>query len=54
MFPEMYTVDMKNIIDRYCASALEWKVSGSGGGGCFMFISAEPIPEAKKIVSGDQ
>lgn len=50
MFPEMFTADMKKIIDKYRDVALGWKVSGSGGGGYFIMISEDPIPEAIRVV----
>ena len=50
MFPEMCTSDMKNIIEKYRDVALGWKVSGSGGGGYFIMISEDTIPDAIKVV----
>ena len=50
MFPQMFTRDMQNIIEKYRDSILGWKVSGCGGGGYFIMISEHPIPEAIKVV----
>jgi galactokinase/mevalonate kinase-like predicted kinase len=49
MFPRMMTGDVRAAIKQYAAQSLGWKLSGAGGGGYLVLVSAREIPGAIKI-----
>jgi len=51
MFPNMMNAAMAALIEQYRDKVLGWKVSGAGGGGYLILVSAEPIPEAVRITA---
>lgn len=50
MFPAMITDEIRAAIEEYKDKAYGWKVSGCGGGGYFLLISDQKIPNAIKVV----
>ena len=50
MFPAMMTKEMRIVIEEYKDKAYGWKVSGCGGGGYWILISDQKIPNAIKVV----
>ncbi len=51
MFPEMVNRPILDLIDRYRADALGWKLSGAGGGGYLILVADRPIPNAIRIAA---
>lgn len=49
MFPNMATREMLDAVETYRKTACGWKVTGCGGGGYLILISAQPIENAIKI-----
>lgn len=49
MFPNMANDLVHQLIQRYCDVALGWKLSGAGGGGYLILVSAQPIENAVRI-----
>jgi cytidyltransferase-like protein len=49
MFPNMADESIYRTIDHYRDRALGWKLSGAGGGGYLILVSANPIPGAFQI-----
>ncbi len=49
MFPNMVNETVYEVINRYRAQTLGWKLSGAGGGGYVMFVSGGPIKNAVRI-----
>ena len=50
MYPAMITDEMRAAIEEYKDKAYGWKVSGCGGGGYWILISDQKIPNAIKVV----
>ena len=50
MYPAMLTDEMRAAIEEYKDKAYGWKVSGCGGGGYWILISDQKIPNAIKVV----
>ena len=50
MFPAMMTKEMRIVIEEYKDKSYGWKVSGCGGGGYWILISDQKIPNAIKVV----
>lgn len=50
MYPAMITNEMRGAIEEYKDKAYGWKVSGCGGGGYWILISDQKIPNAIKVV----
>ncbi|MBE6404423.1 MAG: cytidyltransferase [Lentisphaerae bacterium] len=50
MYPAMITNEMRAAIEEYKDKAYGWKVSGCGGGGYWILISDQKIPNAIKVV----
>lgn len=51
MFPNMMNDAVAQLIDRYKDVAIGWKLSGAGGGGYLILVSAKPIENAVRIVA---
>ena len=51
MFPNMINDAVIQLIEKYKDVALGWKLSGAGGGGYLILVSAEPIENAIQIVA---
>lgn len=49
MFPNMVNPSIMEQLDEYKQLALGWKLSGAGGGGYLVLVSATPIPNAIQI-----
>ncbi len=49
MFPNMVTSKIRKTIDQYKDKALGWKISGAGGGGYLVLVSAKPVENAMQI-----
>lgn len=43
MFPNMITDEIADILEQYKSNTLGWKLSGAGGGGYLVFVSAEKV-----------
>ncbi len=49
MFPNMADEDIYEVIEQYRDKAYGWKLSGAGGGGYLILISADPVPGTMQI-----
>jgi cytidyltransferase-like protein len=49
MFPQMSNADVRKAIRHYSQTAAGWKLSGAGGGGYLVLVSAEPVPGAIQL-----
>jgi cytidyltransferase-like protein len=49
LYPNMVTPDILRLIDRHKPHAHGWKLSGAGGGGYLILVSAQPIENALQI-----
>jgi cytidyltransferase-like protein len=49
MFPNMVNPELLKELENYKRLAKGWKLSGAGGGGYFIFVVDEPIPNSMKI-----
>lgn len=49
MFPNMVNADVRATIKKYADAALGWKLSGAGGGGYLVLVTAHDLPGAIKI-----
>lgn len=49
MFPNMINPTIRQLIEKHREAAVGWKVSGAGGGGYLVLVSAEPIPWAVHV-----
>lgn len=50
MFPNMVTPGVREMVEMYRDVALGWKLSGAGGGGYFILVSEQPIPDTIQVV----
>jgi galactokinase/mevalonate kinase-like predicted kinase len=50
MFPNMMNEMIGYLINQFQQTALGWKVSGAGGGGYLILVSAKPIHNALRIL----
>jgi galactokinase/mevalonate kinase-like predicted kinase len=46
LFPRMLNQPVRAMLRQYEKSALGWKLSGAGGGGYLVLVSAQPVPGA--------
>ena len=51
MFPNMMTESTRELIAQYQDQSLGWKLSGAGGGGYLILVSADPIPDAVRVTA---
>jgi galactokinase/mevalonate kinase-like predicted kinase len=51
MFPTMMNSAVAGLIEKYKDIALGWKLSGAGGGGYLILVSAKPIENAVRITA---
>ncbi|MDR1675428.1 MAG: adenylyltransferase/cytidyltransferase family protein [Tannerella sp.] len=49
MFPNMVTPEILSVLEKYKPDVYGWKLSGAGGGGYFVFVSEQPVPNAIQI-----
>ncbi|MDR2764201.1 MAG: hypothetical protein LBB90_04140 [Tannerella sp.] len=49
MFPNMVTPEILCVLEKYRADVYGWKLSGAGGGGYFVFVSEQPVPNGIQI-----
>ncbi|MDF1513096.1 MAG: adenylyltransferase/cytidyltransferase family protein [Anaerolineae bacterium] len=50
MFPNMFNETIGSLIEKYRGQALGWKISGAGGGGYLILVSAEPVEDGFQIL----
>lgn len=51
MFPNMMTDTVAQLIERYRARSLGWKLSGAGGGGYLILVADQPIDSAVRVIA---
>jgi galactokinase/mevalonate kinase-like predicted kinase len=49
MFPRMADGSIRDFIQRYATGAEGYKLSGAGGGGYLIMLSAKPVPNAIQV-----
>ena len=49
MFPNMVNPALLKELERYRNNALGWKLSGAGGGGYFIFVVEQPLPNSMRV-----
>jgi cytidyltransferase-like protein len=49
LFPAMLSPEVRSAIRKYSKFALGWKLSGAGGGGYLVLVSARPVPQTIRL-----
>jgi hypothetical protein len=49
LFPAMVSPAIEEVIDRYSAKALAWKLAGAGGGGYMALVTEKPLDNAIRL-----
>ena len=49
MFPSMISPAMAEAVEKYRGVACGWKITGAGGGGYWVMVSEQPIPNAIRV-----